>query len=288
MISRPGRFAAHAAAFPRWALLIVGLACGAAQAQYKVIGPDGKITYTDRAPKPATARSRRWRHALLRGSPRPPCPSNCARWWHATRHAVRDRRGLRTVQLGAPTAAPARHSVRREAGRHSRRQRGARKTVGRARRAHADARRRRPCAAVRRIVDSYLDAAGYPRESRLPATYQYPAAAPLTERREATPARPAPPRHAQQPPATAATSGPHPGGVKSASERAGHAAGAIAAARRGVPRAARARPPRPSPRTAPRRRAPRRRAPNTSGITALDRLIAIERRAIASPWRSPA
>jgi glutaredoxin len=34
------------------------------------------------------------------------------------------------------------------------------------------------------IWTSYLDAAGYPRESRLPANYQYPAAAPLTERRD--------------------------------------------------------------------------------------------------------
>lgn len=33
---------------------------------------------------------------------------------------------------------------------------------------------------------SYLDAAGYPRESRLPTGYQFAAATPLTERREAT------------------------------------------------------------------------------------------------------
>jgi hypothetical protein len=31
---------------------------------------------------------------------------------------------------------------------------------------------------------SYLDAAGYPKESKLPASYQFPAATPLTERRE--------------------------------------------------------------------------------------------------------
>jgi glutaredoxin len=37
---------------------------------------------------------------------------------------------------------------------------------------------------------AYLDSAGYPRESRLPAGYQYPAATPLLERAE--PARPAP------------------------------------------------------------------------------------------------
>ena len=34
------------------------------------------------------------------------------------------------------------------------------------------------------IWANYLDAAGYPRESRLPGNYQYPPAAPLTERRD--------------------------------------------------------------------------------------------------------
>lgn len=34
---------------------------------------------------------------------------------------------------------------------------------------------------------SYLDAAGYPKESKLPASYQFPAATPLTERRDAVP-----------------------------------------------------------------------------------------------------
>jgi hypothetical protein len=39
--------------------------------------------------------------------------------------------------------------------------------------------------------NAYLDSAGYPRDSRLPAGYQHAAATPLTERRE--PARTAPP-----------------------------------------------------------------------------------------------
>ena len=40
---------------------------------------------------------------------------------------------------------------------------------------------------------SYLDAAGYPRESRLPASYQYRPATPIVERREPAVARSAPP-----------------------------------------------------------------------------------------------
>jgi glutaredoxin len=58
---------------------------------------------------------------------------------------------------------------------------------------------------------SYLDAAGYPRESRLPRSYQQPAATPLVERQaEAPPAaeRPAPaPEPAAPPPAPPAPAG---------------------------------------------------------------------------------
>jgi glutaredoxin len=39
----------------------------------------------------------------------------------------------------------------------------------------------------------YLDAAGYPRESRLPSTYQYRPAAPIAQRRDAAAVAPAPP-----------------------------------------------------------------------------------------------
>ena len=60
---------------------------------------------------------------------------------------------------------------------------------------------------------TYLDAAGYPRESQLPRGYQQPAATPLVERQpEAAPvARPAPPAEPiAAPPATA----PSPTGIR--------------------------------------------------------------------------
>ena len=50
---------------------------------------------------------------------------------------------------------------------------------------------------------SYVDAAGYPKESKLPATYTAPAPTPLTEPKAAPasrPARPAPPPEASPPP----------------------------------------------------------------------------------------
>jgi len=63
---------------------------------------------------------------------------------------------------------------------------------------------------------AYLDAAGYPRESRLPSTYQYRAATPVVERRDATAAR-AQPRveaRSQAAPATAPPTVPGAGGVR--------------------------------------------------------------------------
>lgn len=64
------------------------------------------------------------------------------------------------------------------------------------------------------VWNSYLDAAGYPRDSRLPTSYQYRAATPVVDRREPAVARDAVSAGplAPQPPATAAPSGP--GGIR--------------------------------------------------------------------------
>jgi len=62
------------------------------------------------------------------------------------------------------------------------------------------------------VWSSYLDAAGYPRESRLPAGYQYAAATPIVERREAAATRPAP--AASRPDAPTAPPPPSPSGIK--------------------------------------------------------------------------
>jgi glutaredoxin len=61
---------------------------------------------------------------------------------------------------------------------------------------------------------SYLDAAGYPRDSRLPTSYQYRPATPVVDRREPAVARggAAPGAVAPQPPATAAPAGA--GGIR--------------------------------------------------------------------------
>ena len=62
------------------------LAAGAAQAQYKVIGADGKVTYTDREPTPPTAASAPLGARGGRGSrPSRTCRSSCARSRRSTR-----------------------------------------------------------------------------------------------------------------------------------------------------------------------------------------------------------
>jgi glutaredoxin len=74
--------------------------------------------------------------------------------------------------------------------------------------------------ALRGFSDSdwhgYLDAAGYPRESRLPRSYQAPAATPLVERQaEATqPQRPSAPAPEPPPVAPPPTTAPSPTGIR--------------------------------------------------------------------------
>jgi len=65
------------------------------------------------------------------------------------------------------------------------------------------------------LWNSYLDLAGYPRESRLPADYQYALPTPLTQRRDATrlETTPAPPPQEQARP-TATEPSPDPTGIR--------------------------------------------------------------------------
>jgi len=62
--------------------------------------------------------------------------------------------------------------------------------------------------------NSYLDAAGYPRESRLPRGYQPPPATPLVARQPEAPPAPAPPPPPPEPIATPPTTAPSPTGIR--------------------------------------------------------------------------
>lgn len=198
---------------PGWRLgvLAVVVACAPAQAQYKVVGPDGKITYTDRPPTPTEGKATQ---LGVRGVPlgaEVPLPAELrpvvARYpvtlfvtgaacdpCNAARQLLRQR-GIPFTEKLIVTPEDSDALERLSGGRDA-----PTLTVG--------AQTLRGLAGE--LWNSYLDAAGYPRESRLPSNYQYPAATPLTERREA--ARAAPPRP-QPPDAEPTSSPPSPGGV---------------------------------------------------------------------------
>ena len=175
---------------PRQRLFVVAsLALAAttgALAQYKVTGPDGRVTYTDRPPVTGTARvtplaSRDSATASDTALPldlRQPVAkypvtlytvSGACDPCQVARTLLRQR-GIpfteKQVQSPEDTDALERLSGGRDA-----------PTLG------IGTQYLRGLAPD--VWNSYLDAAGYPRDSRLPATYQYAAATPLVEKREA-------------------------------------------------------------------------------------------------------
>ena len=194
-------------------LLIGALAALAVHAQYKVVGPDGKVTYSDRAPNAPSGKV-----SALGGSgtsaPAVVLPAELQQ--AATRYPV-----VLYVSGASCTAC--------ESARQMLRQRGipfAEKQVLNA--ADGDAFERItgardvPSLGIgaqtlrglsSEVWGSYLDAAGYPRESRLPTTYEYAAPAPLTQRQESLASRgnaPRAPATNAEPPSPAPTAAPAP------------------------------------------------------------------------------
>lgn len=152
--------------------------------QYKVIAADGKVTYTDRPPVAAGERISRLK---ANAGPSASDAALPAELRQATqRYPV-------TLYV-TPECTPC------DTGRQFLRQRGvphAEKNVTTTEDGDALMRltggRDAPALTIGAQVvrgmssetwTSYLDAAGYPKESKLPAGYQFPAATPLTERRE--------------------------------------------------------------------------------------------------------
>ena len=164
------------------------------QAQYKVVGADGRVTYTDRIPNPGDGQSRALnaRSAPVKAEPELPLELRQV----ANRYPV-------TLYVSTGTCEPC------ESGRTLLRQRGIpyteKQVLGvedtQALEKLSGGRDAPTLAIGSQIVrgmsadlwNSYLDAAGYPRESKLPSNYTYKVPTPIVERREAsTAARPAP------------------------------------------------------------------------------------------------
>lgn len=206
-----------AAVFAQCLPLAAALMVGHASAQYKVVGPDGKVTYTDRSPTSAEGKITPLGARGAAVSPEVALPAELRQ--SVARYPV-------TLYVTASACAPC------DAARQLLRQRGIpysekliatpedsdaleRATGGRdAPTLTLGAQTMRGLTAD--VWISYLDAAGYPRESRLPANYRNPEPTPLTKPREtnvarAQPASAPPPAAAPEPEVIVAP--PAPGGT---------------------------------------------------------------------------
>ena len=187
-------------------LLLIGGASGA-MAQYKVVAPDGSVTYTDRVPAAASSRAQPMRagaggtgstaelpFALRQVMARypvtlytaPACvPCDTAR-------QLLSQRGVPVTERSVPTPDDVGELRRLEQTTDLPILRlGAQRLVGYS----ADE------------WSGMLDAAGYPRESMLPPTYRQPPAQPLIGARTAAPAAVEAPRPATAPTPTEAGTG---------------------------------------------------------------------------------
>ncbi len=178
----------------RWAPLVVLLAALPSQAQYKVIGTDGKVTYTDRPPATTEGKV-----TSLGDRSNSIATADVSLPLDLRQPVARYPVTLYTLAGSCELCESARQLLR---------QRGipyTEKQVQSAEDSEALERlsggRDAPTLAVGaqtlrglapEVWGSYLDAAGYPRESRLPATYRYPPATTITQKREAAEAAPPP------------------------------------------------------------------------------------------------
>ena len=200
--------------------LAAALACLAlpAAALYKVVGPDGRVTYTDRPPSDTSARVTTLDRESVDESPAPdalpPALRQPAMRFPVTLYSTADcppcdaGRTL-LMQRGVPFSEKL--IVSNDDAQAMERLLGTRTvpvlTIG--------------TQALRGMSESewiaYLDAAGYPRTSQLPKGWQPAAATPLVARSAApasAPARAAAPQRATPAPAPAVLPPPAPGGIR--------------------------------------------------------------------------
>jgi glutaredoxin len=191
-------------ALPAWPPLALAaallLAAPTLQAQFKVIGPDGKVTYSDRAPAQADGRVSALGARASSLAPEPDLPFELRQV--ATKYPVT----LYTNNGACEPCSQARQLLKQRGIPFSERQAASTEDIDALEKISGG--REAPTLTVGTQVlrgfasDSwtqYLDAAGYPRESRLPPSYQYRPPAPIIDRREpavargdAVPAQPAP------------------------------------------------------------------------------------------------
>lgn len=181
------------------------LASGSLFAQYKVVGPDGKVTYTDRPPAAASGKVTTLNErggAAVEAASLPLELRQAAQRYPVTLYAsvgacepcdsarqLLRGRGIPYAEKSVQSAEDADALERLSGGRDAPTLSIGSQTLR---------------GLAPEVWNSYLDAAGYPRESRLPAGYQYAPATPLVAR--AAPPRPA----AAEAPTAAAAPTPTP------------------------------------------------------------------------------
>jgi len=188
-------------------------------AQYKVIGSDGKVTYTDREPSASEGK------VVPLGSRAAVAPAAAAEPDLPFELRQATLKYPVTLYVSSSACDPC------NAGRQLLKQRGipfSEKLVvttedGEALERLSGAREAPTIAIGTQVLRGYaaetwaanLDAAGYPRESRLPSTYHYKPAAPVVDRREPATARAEPRAEARPAPAApVAPPAPGPGGIR--------------------------------------------------------------------------
>ena len=194
------------------------LAASAAQAQFKVIGADGKVTYTDREPSQPEGRVTALGAKAAVQAAEPDLPFDLRQV--TSKYPVT----LYTTSGACEPCAQGRQYLKQRGVPFSERQAASGEDIDALEKISGG--REAPTLTVGSQVlrgyaaDSwgqYLDAAGYPRDSRLPASYQYRAATPIAERRDAAVARggdTAPPAPPALPRATAPTAPAPSGGIR--------------------------------------------------------------------------
>ena len=185
-----------------------------AHAQYKVIGNDGKVTYTDRAPNTSDARVTALGARAQADAVEPELPFELRQV--ASKYPVT----LYTTTGVCDACAAGRQLLKQRGIPYTERQAVTSEDVDALERLSGG--RDAPTLTIGSQVvrglahdtwNQYLDAAGYPRESKLPPSYQQRPSAPVVERREAPVAR-GDVQPAVRPSAPFATNAPAPSGIR--------------------------------------------------------------------------
>ncbi|HSC64978.1 MAG TPA: glutaredoxin family protein [Caldimonas sp.] len=204
----------HASSRLSFVLGALLLAMTGAQAQFKVVGADGKVTYTDREPAQPEGKVTALGAKVPVQAAEPDLPFDLRQV--VSKYPVT----LYTTSGACEPCVQARQFLKQRGIPFSERQAASNEDIEALEKISGG--REAPTLTVGPQVlrgfgvDSwaqYLDAAGYPRDSRLPASYQYRPATPIVERREAAVGRsdaaPTPPAAF---PRSAAPTSPGPSG----------------------------------------------------------------------------